>query len=254
MIRDILATDRVWAAYALADLQPAFEPYCRWLVADSHAGLVLLFSGLEPTVLLSVGAPAAVASALAQAGAAGELPADVYLSVREEHLPVIEQIYDGKADQRPMFRMALPKAAAELPTGDGRPRRLVTEDAARLRRLYAHGGPFTPDAFDPYQLADGLFFGIAGDDGELVAAGGTHIVNPAERVAAIGNIYTRPDARGRGYARSITGAIVKSLRRQGIDNIVLNVDERNLAARTLYEKLGFNVHCAFWEGVAKRAN
>jgi ribosomal protein S18 acetylase RimI-like enzyme len=250
-IRSILMTDPIWAAYALADLQPAFELYCRWLAAESSEGLVLLFSGLEPTVLMSVGTPEAVGSALTQASKAGELPERVYLSVRDEHLPVIERFYDASVDRRPMLRMAL-RPGAELSVGDPAPKRLTPEDVDRLQRLYAHGGAFAPDAFDPYQLTDGVFFGIAGEDGELLAAGGTHILNAAEHVAAIGNIYTRPDARGRGYARGVTGAIVNTLQAQRITNVVLNVDDRNVRARRLYERLGFSVHCSFWEGVASQ--
>ena len=35
--------------------------------------------------------------------------------------------------------------------------------------------------------------------------------------------------------------------------IVLNVDERNSAARSLYEKLGFKTHCQFVEGCENRS-
>lgn len=247
----ILSTDPVWAAYALADLQPAFAPHCHWLVDKQGDGLVLLFDGLSPTVLMAMGTSAALLRVLD--GAAKSLPHEVYLSIRLEHEEVINRFYDNRADRRPMVRMALPTTLTLPPTDLGAVR-LTVDDAARLRRLYAHGGPFTPDAFDPYQLDDGFFFGIADETGELTAAGGTHIVNRIEGVAAIGNIYTRPDYRGRGYARRITSAIVNAARADGITNLVLNVDERNGAARSLYEQLGFVVHCPFIEGVAKRKN
>jgi ribosomal protein S18 acetylase RimI-like enzyme len=253
MIRMILDADRIWAAYALADLQPAFEPYCRWWVADAAggSGLVLFYSGLEPTVLMSVGEPTAIATALQEANAAGELPAEVYLSVREAHLPVVERFYDNSADRRPMLRMALGQGIHPA-QGTVAPVPLSAQDGERLHQLYTHGGPFAPDAFDPYQVDNGVFFGIRDECGELAAAGGTHIVNWAEGVAAIGNIYTRPDCRGRGYARAITAAIVAALQAEGAQTIVLNVDQRNHAARRLYETLGFEIDCTFFEGVAKR--
>jgi ribosomal protein S18 acetylase RimI-like enzyme len=217
-------------------------------------GLVLFFTGLAPTVLMSVGEPLAIVKVLSDAGAAGELPAQVYLSIREHHLPVIDRFYDSSLDRRSMVRMVLRRDGHLLQNKQTTPQRLGVADAGRLRRLYAHGGPFTPDAFAPYQLAGGIFFGIGDETGELVAAGGTHIVNLAENVAAIGNIYTRPDRRGQGYAKAITAAIVDALRAEGVGTIVLNVDQRNDAARALYRTLGFEEYCAFWEGVAERRN
>ncbi len=246
-VRSILTADPIWAAYAIADLQPAFAPHCRWLVDEE--GLVLLFDGLTPTVLMSVGSPTALATVLTEA--AEPLPDQVYLSIREEHEAVIGQFYDNSADRRLMVRMALP-AVVTLPPTDPDAVRLTVDDAPRLRQLYTHGGPFTPDAFDPYQLDGGIFFGLADETGALAAVGGTHIVNRGEGVAAIGNIYTRPDCRGRGYARRITAAIVNAAQADGITNLVLNVDTRNHVARSLYESLGFVVHCSFVEGVAER--
>ena len=52
-------------------------------------------------------------------------------------------------------------------------------------------------------VTDGVFFGVY--EGEaLVAAAGTHLVSREEGAAAIGNIYTRRDRRGRGLGRAVT--------------------------------------------------
>jgi hypothetical protein len=68
-IRAILDADPVWSAYGLADLQPAFRDYCRWypVQTDSGDGLALIFTALDPPVLLTVGQSEAVAAALRQA-------------------------------------------------------------------------------------------------------------------------------------------------------------------------------------------
>ena len=266
----LLRTDPAWSVYALADLAPRFAHVCRWTVAGD--GVVLLFAGLTPPILFTHGPAADVAEALAQA----HLPERVYLSVREEHLPGVQRWYDTSADYRPMWRMVWRGGAeaggaqargAEAPNGLVR---LGVEDAGRIEALYAHGGDFAPDAFDPSQLADGTFWGVVAekspqkspekfdfwqksnfwDGADLLAAGGTHVVDSAERVAVIGNIYARPDHRGRGYAKAITRAITAHLQQRGIDLIVLNVDQRNLAAVNLYEQLGFVKHCPFVEGEA----
>ncbi|MCB0112454.1 MAG: GNAT family N-acetyltransferase [Caldilineaceae bacterium] len=249
-IHTILSTDPIWSAYALADLQPAFEPYCRWLTADSEdgPGVVLVFSGLDPAILLTAGSAAAVETILQETP---DLPRTVYLSIRQEHFAAVDRVYDNSADHRRMLRMALP-SNVHLAVTDALVNRLTPADAHRLLALYAHGGPFTPDGFDPYQLAEGVFFGREDDDGSLVAAGGTHIVHRGEGIAAIGNIYTRPDSRGRGHAKAITAAIVSALQADGVHTIVLNVDQRNEKAQALYQKLGFTIHCPFIEGVAEK--
>lgn len=238
-IRQILYTDPIWAAYGLADLHPDFAPYCRWYRADSS--LVLLYTGLKPPILLTVGPAIEAALALVP------LPERVYLSIREAHHPVIARLYDIAVE--PMYRMALaPERAGGIAASEG-VRSLSPADAGRIAALYRHGGPFTPDAFDPYQLENGVFYGIFDEKEQLLAVGGTHAVNPLEGVAAIGNLYTHPDYRGRGYARAISRAIIAELQGRSIATIVLNVAQANTAARSLYESLGFVIHCPFIEGL-----
>ena len=96
----------------------------------------------------------------------------------------------------------------------------------------------------------GVFYGVEDERGELAAVGGTHIVDYTARIAAVGNMYTRPDCRGQGYASAVLAAIVTALQDAGVATIVLNVDQRNTAARRIYERFGFVVHCPYIEGVA----
>ncbi len=236
----------------MADLHPRFAQVCRWTVTDS--AVILFWAGITPPILITHGPAAEVEAALAQM----DLPERVYLSVREEHLPAIQRWYDTSVDYRPMWRMVAPltpqlwgEPSTTSPKVGGRGAlvRLGVEDAGRIERLFAHGGDFTPDAFDPAQLAEGFFWGVeAGND--LIAAGGTHVTDETESVAVIGNIYTHPDHRGRGYAKAITRAVTAQLQEDGIDLIALNVDQRNHTAVSLYENLGFVKHCPFVEGEA----
>jgi GNAT superfamily N-acetyltransferase len=76
--------------------------------------------------------------------------------------------------------------------------------------LFAHGGAFTPDAFAAHQVESGVFYGVEDATGALAAVGGTHIVDYTRGLAAIGNMYTRPDCRGRGFASAVLAAIVAS--------------------------------------------
>ena len=269
-VRNILSQDPVWAAYAIADLRPDLARYCRWMVAPDASGLALLFTGLEPPILLSAGTPDGVAAALNDA----ELPDEVFLSIRTSHLPAVRRHYP-RINRHDMLRMALvPGHHVPAPSISTIP--LSSADEHRLQTLYRQGGEFAPDAFTVSQLHDGYFFGIEDENGALAAAGGTHIAfrldslpspSPQEGhrqkadsidrilshgVAAIGNIYTRPDFRGRGYGKAVTARITQALQADDYGLIVLNVSKQNLVARSIYEKLGFVTHCLFVEGCARR--
>ncbi len=253
----ILRADPIWAAYAIADLQPAMAGDCRWLVETGAAGeaVVLIYTGLQPPILLTLGDVPALVAALARAAQAGDLPPAIYISIRDEHLPLVARYYDCAGDTRPMRRMALADVEAALAPGSrgaATPVRLTGAQTADVLRLLAHGGPFTPDAFSPAQIDQGVFFGIYdgvnGAGADLAAVGGTHIVHRAAGIGAIGNMYTRPDQRRRGHSAAILQAIVEELLAQDIRTIILNVDQRNGGAQALYEKHGFVVRLPYIEG------
>lgn len=247
-IRTLLNQDPIWSAYALADLQPAFAPSCRWLMAqnDDGPGLVLLYAGLTPTILFSTGCAAAVQAGLAQAN----LPDKVYITIPEAHLPVVAQVYDFSASLLSMWRMVYTGSSPAQPNAAA-VERLNSRDAAAIKALYTHGGRFTPDAFDPSQLPDGVFYGVR-HGRDLVAVGGTHIVDGQAGIAAIGNMYTRPDLRGQGLAGAVLAAIVGELTDRKVGTIVLNVAQANTAAQRLYTRHGFAFHCSYLEGVGTR--
>lgn len=243
-IETILRRDPVWSIYAIADLQPAFAPYCRWSVVDDSRGQAafLLFTALQPPILFVVGDEVAVSALLATS----DLPAQIYVTLRPEHVPLVGERYTWNAPHA-MVRMLLGRehhlSTPTLPTLV----RLQPGDGDAIRTLYAHGGPFTPDAFDPYQLDDGVFYGVKDETGALCAVGGTHIVAWEAGMGAIGNMYTHPAQRGKGYARAVLSAIVTELQTRNVTTIVLNVDERNVTARRLYEQLGFTTYCSYVE-------
>ena len=85
-----------------------------------------------------------------------------------------------------------------------------------------------------------------------IAVAGTHLVAPRESVAAIGNVYTHRDHRGRGLGAAATGAVATELLARGFRTIVLSVEEGNAAAIHVYERLEFRFHCSFIEGDAER--
>jgi len=243
-IEAILRRDPIWSIYAIADLQPAFASYCHWSVVDDSRGqaALLLFTALHPPILFAIGDEAAVALALT-----GDIwPDQIYVTLRPEHLPLVG-VYYTLGEPHPMVRMVLGQGVRFTPPTMPHLVRLQSTDAAAIHTLYAQGGPFTPDYFDPYQLDDGVFYGVKDEAGVLCAVGGTHIIAWEAGMGAIGNMYTHPAQRGKGYARAVLSAIVTELQTRNVTTIVLNVDERNAAARRLYEQLGFTTYCSYVE-------
>jgi ribosomal protein S18 acetylase RimI-like enzyme len=175
----------------------------------------------------------------------------IYLHVRPEVLPLVGELYDLPSPS-PMMRMLFQGNAAR---GSSQPgvTRLGAPDLARLEELYADGHARSegPGFFSPDMLARGVYFGMRDGDG-LCAVAGTHLLAPAARAAAIGNIYTRFDCRGRGFGAATTAAVVEALAASGMTTIGLSVREDNTAAIRVYERLGFVRHCAFIEGLATR--
>jgi ribosomal protein S18 acetylase RimI-like enzyme len=244
-IRARLAGDREWSAYALGDLAPGFFEQCEWHAAPG--ALLLVFRGLAVPVLFAVGEPEALARLL------DDVPPEprLYLSIRPEFMPAI-RARCRVSQVAAMWRMVL-RPERFQPDGLQGAERLGLADLPGLEALYADGATAgeAPDSFAASMLEQGVYFGIR-DGGGLAAAAGTHLVAPDEGVAAIGNVYTRRDRRGQGLARRVTGAVTAALlaQAQPPDLIVLNVAQSNAAAVRLYQRLGFERYCEFYEGLA----
>jgi len=171
----------------------------------------------------------------------------VYIQIRPEAAAVMEQFYRIERRKR-VARMRLESFHGR---DSGGVERLGVEDVEELRALYADGEADgeSPDFFFDTMLEEGTFFGVQ-REGRLVAAAGTHLTSVEESVAAVGNVYTHRDWRGRGLARVTTGAVVEELLRRGIRTIALNVYVSNAAAMRVYGRLGFVPHCEYYEGLA----
>ena len=126
--------------------------------------------------------------------------------------------------------------------------RLSRAHSSQLAELYALGGGI---AFGPAQVEEGAFYGVLAD-GQLIAAAGTHLVSPAYGVAAVGNVFTHPAHRGRGYGTAMTSAVVAELLQRDLRDVILNVGQDNAGAIRIYERLGFECYCPFLEGPASK--
>ncbi len=249
-IRAFLHRDPPLTAYALGDLDPALWPESEFwgaLAGDELVAVTLLYRGLTPPVLTAFGQTAGFRATLETL----TLPHELYVLLLPEH----------EADFRAFYRLHNPHYEWRMlldaerfvppPLEDVQP--VLPEHAEALADLFAQAADPGEAivAFTPSQIARGAFFGVWRGV-ELLAVAGTHVWARTEGVAAIGNVFTRPDARGRGYATRCTAAVVQRALQEQMRWIVLNVRRENAAAVHVYEKLGFRRYGAFVEGPALR--
>jgi ribosomal protein S18 acetylase RimI-like enzyme len=249
LIRQFLMTDRFFADYALGDLDPVHFQQTEWWGAENNGKLrtlVMVYHDLTPPILFALGEARGIELLLDRMV---QLP-EIGLSIREEHLPVVEKFY--RAKPYPMLKMALLpedfKPVAPNNSADVRITRLEASHIPQLYDLYAYGGG---DAFRPKSLEFGVFYGVFVAD-RLVAIAGTHIVSDNELVAALGNVMTHPQYRSQGLATLATSAVCDELLGRGIQLIGLSVGRSNDAAIRVYEKNGFKRRIPFYEGTAVR--
>lgn len=233
-IRAILSRDPRWCVYALGDLTPRMFARCRWFTPD----LTMVLHDYGTSILFAHGA-GSIREAL------DHVAWPVHLQVRQDALDEVRR-YATVTDEKHMVRMAFTGGPSAV---DPRVARLAADDLAALARLYQDGEATgeSPDFFYSSMVTDGVFFGVY-EGGDLIAAAGTHLVARDEGAAAIGNVYTRRDRRGRGYGRMVTSAVLHELR--DLETVGLNVRADNAPAIRVYESLGFVRHCEFYEALA----
>ena len=242
-LRAFLGTDRLLAAYALCDLEDREFGKTRWGGAFDGERLVAIaleYSGLTPQPLFAMGHPDGIEAILRDI----VRPRAAYVAILPEVLPAVEAVY--RLDPGPqMVRMWVDRARFRPYPAEVR--RLLPSDIGELNRLYQLGfASWLPSS----SIADGVYFGIR-VGGRLVSAAGTHVIGRQARLAVVGNVLTRVDYRGRGFATAVTGAVTAELLRTS-DQVVLNVRADNPPALQAYRRLGYAEHVRFEERLAHR--
>lgn len=248
-----LATDRHWNGYSIADLAPPLRQWTRVAVArrgdSAPTAACLFYQHPMFNSLIPHGDPAGIAAILAADAAAGELPTATYILARHVHLPYLAHHYAFADDQHEMLRMAVSRRTFVASPGTTIPVvRLGDADLHALHDLYADydGSAFTPD-----QLTHGVFYGVYEGD-RLLAAGGTHVVAPQYGLAAVGNVYVAPEARGHSLGGAVAAAVTADLLAGPCHDVILNVVATNEPAVRIYRRLGFVEHCPYVEARAVR--
>jgi GNAT superfamily N-acetyltransferase len=244
LLRDFLERNRLFAAYAICDLDDREFPRTRWAVARQGSdvvGLGLEYEGSSPQPLFVLGSDAGIHAVLRDV----LRPRLAYIAALPESLPAVARRYRLDAGPQ-MVRMGVISERFR-PVEDPGVERLSPSDAPDLNRLYRLGfGSWLP----AQSVAEGVYFGLR-VHGRLVAAAGTHIVSRSARLAVVGNVMTAAEYRGRGYAKAVTAAVTAEL--LGFcEDVVLNVRADNPPALNAYRRIGYLEHVRYEERLARR--
>jgi len=234
-----LEKDRVWAGYAICDLEPKLFSLCEWYAAYLNGKIIslcLCFKGFETPTQITFGNSLGISKIFEKIN----IPKQMHAHFLSTHKKVLTEYYSFDK-LKLMKRMAITKEFFTPVAGSAL--RLTENNLSELKTFYAKRAEtfFLSD-----MLTLGVYYGIR-REGTLVSVAGTHVTSSLHKIACIGNVFTLPSHRGKGYATICTSKVVEDLLLNHKD-IILNVDSKNTPAIKVYKKLGFKEHCTFFEG------
>lgn len=242
-LRAFLERDRLYAAYAICDLEEREFAKTRWGIAtegDEVVAVGLEYAGLTPQPVFVMGRADGIEAILRDV----LKPRAAYLAALPSALPAVEAHYRVDAGP-PMVRMWVDRTTFR--PYPATVQRLLPAEIGDLNRLYQLGfASWLPSS----AVTEGVYFGMR-VNGQLVAAAGTHVVSPTARLAVVGNVLTHVAYRGRGFATAVTGAVTAELLRS-CDQVVLNVRSDNPPALNAYRRLGYAEYTRFEERLIHR--
>jgi ribosomal protein S18 acetylase RimI-like enzyme len=243
VLHAFLEQDRLYAAYAICDLEEREFGRTRWGAAydgDQLVAVGLEYTGPTPQPLFVMGSPEGIGAVLRDV----IRPRAAYIAAQTSMLPAVEAHY--RVDPGPqMVRMWVDRA--RFRPYPATVERLLPVEIGELNKLYQLGfASWLPSS----AIGDGVYYGMR-VNGRLVSAAGTHVVSPAARLAVVGNVLTHLDYRGRGFATAVTGAVTAELLRTS-DQVVLNVRADNPPAINAYRRLGYAEYTRFEERLIHR--
>ena len=243
LLRGFLERDRLFAAYAICDLEDREFGRTRWGVATQGNEVVAVameYGGLTPQPMFVMGVNDGISAILRDI----VRPRAAYVAAAPASLAAVGQHY--RVDPGPpMIRMWVDRARFQ--PAPAHTERILPVEIGELNRLYQLGfAAWLPSI----AIAEGVYYGIR-VNGRLIAAAGTHVISRQARLAVVGNVLTHTDHRGRGYAKAVTSAVTAELLRY-CDEVVLNVRSDNPPAIAAYTHLGYLEHTRFEERLVRR--
>lgn len=253
-IESYLRSDPELFVYGLGDLEDDLWPYTKWYGAVD-AGVIhaicLVFSKYETPVIHAISEPGNRVLPKLVAAVADQLPeyTDVHLGDAAGDVLTQRYHYDSMVEHK---KMALREPGLLGAVDVSRTERLSGDDLDAIHSLYdaVYADATKKNVFDPSMLDHGPYFGVR-DGSRLMSVAGVHVFSPTYGVAAVANVATHPEHRGRGLASAVTARLCLELSRR-VEHIGLNVSAGNGPALKAYSRIGFEVIANYREGFIRR--
>ncbi|MEW6685134.1 MAG: GNAT family N-acetyltransferase [Candidatus Edwardsbacteria bacterium] len=234
--------------YSIGDLDDFFWPYTTWYAIrenESIGAIVLLYTGFSTPSVLALAEEELDSTKELLSSIIHLLPKRFYLHLSPGLEKILKEHYRLESHGT-HYKMALKNKSLLDSIDTSRVIRLSREDLKDILKLYRESYP--GNWFEPRMLDTNQYYGIRREDG-LISIAGVHVYSQRYKVAALGNITTHPDFRGKGLVKSVTAKLCKSLMKT-VSDVGLNVKTDNLSAIVCYKKLGFEIISSYEEYLA----
>lgn len=242
-VRAFLERDRPWSAWPLCSLGRDDWPHVRfWLDEPAEAALWVFDHPRWGGSVQTFGAGPALDALVG----AASFPRRAFVRATTGAAPALGGRY--RLDRlEPIVRMHVDPASFRPPDDAPAAEPLGPKSGPELARLYAGW----PEArFHVGRLHQGYRYQGIRLDGRLVAVAENVLRSTELAIAIVQGVYVDPRWRGRGLARTVTGALTAQLFTEGARDVVLDVRAGNLAAIAAYDRLGYRRWGEFLGGPA----
>ena len=228
--------------YSIGDLDDFFWDYTIWYGLKENENIkaiILLYAGLDaPTILALSEKENLIYLKKLFNSIIHLLPKKFYTHLTPKLEKILEKYYKLEAYGN-HYKMALTDKSKLYEFDTSNVIQLSTKDLDDILKLYEISYP--DNWFDPRMLETNQYYAIRNENNMLISTAGIHVYSSKYKVAALGNITTHPDFRGKGLAKITTAKLCKSLLDSSVNAIGLNVKSDNISAIKCYEKLGFEI-------------
>ena len=244
--------------YALADLDEPFWSATRWRATRRSDGeleaICLVLEKLELPIVHAIAPPQDCAVLALLRAIAHELPARFFANLplgfaaALAHTHRIEPHGEHLKMWLPDARAlpGVPEPPGLEPLGPAHAAELAAFYAGRAYLDHEREGRF----FAPYMLDFFPWVGLR-ERGQLVCVAGLHVFSERVGVAAIGNVATVPERRGRGLAGALCARLARELLSR-VPLVGLNVAADYEPGLRCYRRLGFREALRYEEAVVIR--
>lgn len=223
--------------YSIGDLDDFFWPNTVWYGlkrGEEIREIALLYTAMTMPVMLALTLGAVEEMRSLLKSAMHLLPRRIYAHFS----PGLSDVLEGDYHIEPhgtYYKMKLTDKSRLEAVDTSAVVPLTPGDLAEVRELYDVSYP--GNAFDPRMLETGHYYGVRRDS-RLVGVAGVHVYSARYRVAALGNVVTHPEHRGKGVATAACAKLCRDLLKT-VDHIGLNAKADNEPALASYRRLGF---------------